>query len=394
MEQKENANRSTPAGKRSYRTPVGLLLLLIAYGSLFPLTWNFEQPQDFIFKGPIHLVDIVENVLLFMPLGWLLAWKSHGHPRKWLSFTYWFFIALATASVLQWLQKYLPRVPQLSDIIFNMLGYSIGWLAGMVSVNGLNRAMQRHQNLQSADRFALFMIGIWIVSELFPLIPTFDVSSLVSNIKSLWQQDAWQPRRMTLHVGMTVIGLDALAHLLRSVSLDRHVRPFAFVAAAMMLAGKIVIVGQSPGIAVVLGILGGALIWWGLDHLRESQRLTTLLLIATGTYMLHAIWPLQFRAPPVPMHWMPFASALTVTIESTVTTVAFECLCFGAIIWSAVRAGGVLSGMTTITVILAFSCEWAQRYLPTRTPEITSVIFALSMGWLVAWLNNPRRFRR
>ena len=80
--------------------------------------------------------------------------------------------------------------------------------------------------------------------------------------------------------------------------------------------------------------------------------------------------------------------------SSVVNTVAFECLCFGAIIWSAARNGGSLSGMTVTVAILAFACEFAQRYLPGRTAEITSVLLALGMGWLVAALGPIHRFKR
>lgn len=391
MKIEENTNHAAGTGVRSYRVAVGLLLLLIVYGSLYPFTWNFERPQNFILLGSVGLIDVVENVILFLPLGWLLAWHCSGRRRQWISYGAWFLIALVVATVLQLLQKYLPRTPALSDIVFNMVGYVMGWWAGLISVHRLDRVLQHHPNLRSADRFALLMFGVWLVAELFPLIPTFAVSSVVDNVKSLWQQDAWQPRRMVLHVGMTAIGLEALAHLVRSVALGHLTRWLAGIATLGMLAGKFVVIGQSPGFSVVLGIVGGALIWWGMDHARESRRLTMLLLGALGSYLVHALWPLRWRDPPEPMHWLPFASALSNSIESVVTSVAFECLCFGAIIWSAVRMGALLPGLTLSTAVLAFACEWTQRYLPTRTPEITSAFLALGMGWLVASLSQTRQ---
>ena len=33
--------------------------------------------------------------------------------------------------------------------------------------------------------------------------------------------------------------------------------------------------------------------------------------------------------------------------------------------------------------LLALGCEALQRHLPTRTPEVTAVLVALAMGWLV-----------
>lgn len=376
----------TSAG--SYRIAVGILLLLITYGSLYPLTWNFDRPQDFVLTGRIGISDLVGNVVLFLPLGWLLAWHYQGRERQGLYFGGWFVAALVLAGGLQWLQKYLPRTPALSDIGFNIVGYVAGWCAGSLSVRALNRLMQHHQGLHAADRFAMLMIGIWLVAELFPLIPTLGVSSVWENIKSLWQQPAWQPGRMWAHVGMTVIGLEALTHLVRSVSDGRAARPLAGLATLTMVGGKFVVIGQSPGLAVVFGIAGGALLWWCIDLARESRRLLLAALIATVTYLVYALAPYEFRAPPNPMRWLPFASSLQTTIEGVVTSVAFEALCFGAMVWSAVRRGGLLPGLTICTAVMAFGCEWAQRYLPGRTAEITSVLTALAMGWLVSALGQ------
>ena len=50
--------------------------------------------------------------------------------------------------------------------------------------------------------------------------------------------------------------------------------------------------------------------------------------------------------------------------------------------------------MTVTVAILAFACEFAQRYLPGRTAEITSALLALGRGWLLSALGSIQRFRR
>jgi VanZ family protein len=394
---------------RSYRIAIALVLLLIVYGSLYPLRWDFAHPQDFVTSGGIHLGDVLENVALFLPLGWLLAWhgqhESPGPRRTGARFVLWWLIALVVASVLQWLQKYLPRTPALSDIVFNMLGHTLGWWAGAVSVQGMHRLQQRHTRLHAAERFAMLMVGIWWVAELFPLIPTIDVSSVVDNVKTLWQQPAWQPRRMALHVGMTVLGLEATARLVRSAARVASHAPARRVCAlvlAMVLAGKFVVIHQAPGLAVVLGILGGAAVWRGIDAIDAGSawpentglRLVFVWGVALATYLVNAlypIWPMVWRNPPDAMRWMPFGSSLSGNIESAITNVAFECLCFGAMVWTAVRRGSDWRRATLFAALLAFACEWLQRYLPTRTAEITSVVTALGMGWCVAALSRGRQ---
>jgi len=197
---------------------------------------------------------------------------------------------------------------------------------------------------------------------------------------------------------MTVIGLEALAQLLRSVSRALPVRGLAVAALCAVLAGKFVVIHQSPGMAVVLGIAGGGLLWAAVDWLRRWPRehqpvdpLAVLLCIAVANYLVYALWPLRLRRVPEPMSWLPFASSLSSSVEAVISSVAFECLCFGGIVWAAVRSGYAWSRAAACTALLAFWCEWAQRYLVTRTPEITSALLALAMGWLVSVLDPSRR---
>ncbi|MFZ3125407.1 MAG: VanZ family protein [Acidovorax sp.] len=379
---------------RSLPVALPLVLLLIVYGSLYPFRWNFSDPQAFIWSGRIGLVDLVENIVLFLPLGGLLGWAGQGQPRRWAFFAAWLVVSLAVASALQWLQKYLPRTPALSDVVFNMAGFLLGWGAGFVARWRAGHLLVRHQGWADADRYTLALIALWWVAELYPLIPTLDVSSVAQNVKSLWQQDLWQPRRMLLHVGMAVIGLSAVVQLARTAHLAHRARTWALVAALAVLAGKFVVVGQSPGMAVVLGIGGGWLLWRWLDSWAPGARWGATAWVALATCLLDAIWPWAWRTPPADMAWMPFASTLSATVESAVTARAFECLCFGAILWSTVRNGALLGGMTICTAVLALACEWTQRYLPTRTAEITSVLLAIGMGWLLSVCTAARGPRK
>lgn len=380
---------------RSRGLPVALALvvLLVAYGSLFPFQWNFNAPQAFIWSGRIGLVDLIENIALFVPLGGLLGWAGQGRPRKWVFFAAWLVAAMVLASALQWLQKFLPRTPALSDVIFNMAGYALGWGAGFAARWRVGHLLNRHQGWADADQFTLVLIALWCVAELYPLIPTLDVSSVAQNVKSLWQQDLWQPRRMLLHVGIAMIGLSAIAHLARTAHLAHRTHTLALLATLAVLAGKFVVVGQSPGMAVVLGIGGGWLLWRWLDTWAPGARWAATAWVALATYLLDAIWPWAWRTPPADMEWMPFASTLSTWVQSAITARAFECLCFGAILWSTVRNGALLVGMTICTAVLALACEWTQRYLPTRTAEITSVLLAIGMGWLLSVCTTARRPR-
>lgn len=381
-------------GRKTLQVAVGLVFLLIIYGSLYPFRWNLAAPQAFVWRGPVGLMDLVENIVLFLPLGFLLGWDWQQHPHRRTHFAGWLLLSMGVAGGLQWLQKYLPRTPALSDVVFNLLGYLLGWGAGWLARWRMGHLLERHRHWAQADRFTLVLLALWLVAELYPLIPTLAVSEVWHNVKSLWQTPAWQPRRMLLHVGMTVLGLAAVAQLLRSVQLAHHARLAAGAMAAAVLLGKFGVMGQRPGVAVVAGIAGGWLLWRLLDTLPERLRWASTAWVAVLTYALDAFWPWQWRAVPSPMVWVPFSASLATMLQSAIAARALECLCFGAIVWSTVRNGGLLIGLTLCTALLAFVGEWAQRYLPTRTPEITSVVLALAMGWLVHVCTAARPARK
>lgn len=379
-------DRSSP----SLRVAVGLVLALIVYGSLYPFHWNFAAPQPFLWSSRIGLMDLLENIALFVPLGGLLGWAGQGRQRRWVFFAAWWVLALAVASALQWLQKYLPRTPALSDIVFNSTGLVLGWGMGALARWRVGHLLVRHQGWEDVDRFTLVLVALWGVAELYPLIPTLDVSSVARNVQSLWRQDGWQPRRMLLHTGMAVIGLAAVAQMVRGADLAHRARAAALLATGTVLVGKFVVAGQSPGLPVVLGIAGGWALWRGLDQWAQGWQGWAVAGVALATYLLDALWPWGWRSPPVDMQWVPFASSLSTWVQGAVSARAFECLCLGAMLWGTVRQGALLGGMTVCTAVLALACEGVQRYLPTRTPEVTAAVLALGMGWLLSACHPTR----
>ena len=380
--------------RRGLQVAVGLILVLIVYGSLYPFRWNFAAPHAFVWRGPVGLTDLVENIFLFLPLGFLLGWDWQQHAHRRAHFAGWLLLSLAVAGGLQWLQIYLPRTPAFSDVVFNLLGYAMGWGVGALAHWRTGHVLNRHRHWAQADRFTLVLLALWLVAELYPLIPTLSLSEVWHNLKSLWQTDPWQPRRMLLHVGMAVMGLAAVAQLMRSVQLAQHARRVAGLAAVAVLLGKFGVMGQKPGMAVVAGIAGGWLLWRLLDSLPERRRWAATAWVAVLTYVLDAVWPWQWQAVPDPMGWVPFSASLATMLQSAIAARALECLCFGALIWSTVRNGALLVGLTLCTALLALAGEWTQRYLPTRTPEITAVVLALAMGWLVHVCTAARPARK
>lgn len=384
------SSRSSAPG---YRVTLVLLVALIAYGSLYPFTWQFDRPREFVLLGPVGRVDLVENIVLFLPLGCVLGWRGAASKRHFATFAGWFTFCAVFAAVLQWLQIYLPRTPALSDVLFNLVGYVLGWGIGTTGATLLASRVARRAGWTEADHRGTLLVVLWIVAELYPLVPSLDVSTVWHNVKSLWQQELWQPRRLLEHAGMTVIGLEAFGVLWRSIGQRSAQRLLVASAAFLVLCGKFVMVHQQPGMAVVLGIVLGATAWCLVASCADRVRAYSVLAVAATTYLIHALAPYDWQWPPGEMHWIPFRSALETGIVRVGGTLAFESLCFAAIVWSAVRLGASAAVMTALAAGLALAAEAAQLFLPGRTAETTSVVMAGLAGWAVAALRPPRLTR-
>jgi VanZ family protein len=101
--------------------------------------------------------------------------------------------------------------------------------------------------------------------------------------------------------------------------------------------------------------------------------------------------PFQFRGPPQPFWWLPFASWFAGAPETYYGIFFGKLFFYTAILW-AERS----SGMRWIWALVApgailFAGELAQCYLPGRTPEITDV-FLLAAGAMLLYLTEPSRW--
>lgn len=372
--------------KRLFRANSLVLLSLITYGSLYPFEWNFTNRHHLIFRGPFGLIDAFENIILFFPLGCYWAWNFSKQFRKLAYATVFFFLAFFVSVILQWLQTYLPRVPQLSDVLFNVIGYITGWAAGMITTHWVER-LAKSQSLNTArmDKFCIVMLVIWGFAELYPFVPTLDVSSLFAKLKIFIHQDIFEVRRASLHFGMTVIGLDMLRVFLQQ-SFDKFDKSplIYFSVVAIFMAGKFLIVEQTPGPSIIVGMTVGTLFFFVLELTSDKLRSFSLIAIAALTYFSYSLFPFDWSWTPKPMKWLPFSSSLSNSIGSVIRNFSFESLCFGSILWNAVRTGSLLKGITVVAMVIVFACEYLQKFMPTRTPETTSVVLVVLVSWLIS----------
>jgi glycopeptide antibiotics resistance protein len=105
-----------------------LFMAVVAYGSVFPPDFDFSSPQRFGWFTYVWPSDIAKNIALFVPLGLLIASMArHVTTGRSIFWARWTAAAFALALGLQIAQLFLPRDPEVMDVITNMLGLAVGY---------------------------------------------------------------------------------------------------------------------------------------------------------------------------------------------------------------------------------------------------------------------------
>lgn len=180
-----------PRSRRAWRLSALLYALLIAYGSLFPFSGWTRPPEPWAWlRWPPDVAhwsraDLLVNILAYVPLGFGLA--SGSSPRRsGMAAVLWAALAgFALSFSIESTQAYLPaRVSSLGDLLTNTGGTLLGAMlarglgsrghAGRLLADWRARAIEPGR---AAD-VALIALGLWALSQLSPLVPSFDIGNL------------------------------------------------------------------------------------------------------------------------------------------------------------------------------------------------------------------------
>jgi hypothetical protein len=156
---------------------------------------------------------------------------------------------------------------------------------------------------------------------------------------------------------------------------------FAFLAAVEV---KLVGFSQTPSLAALLGMVLGLCAWLATQRtLGATPARWLLAAVAASVYLVYAVLPLNVRSP-VFFQWWPFGSLLGGNLSVVLRGYCTEALALGVLLWVLMQHGMRLSTALLALCALGFACEWSQRYLEYRTPEIGTVVIVLVLGFLYA----------
>jgi len=369
---------------------------LLVYGSLFPFvgwgTPDVSPWQQFLSPGRVSRADLVLNVLIYLPLGWLAArvFAGAGHVRAVL-------LATLTGSLLsfgvEYLQALLPmRVSSFHDWGWNTLGTFSGAVVHR-QLASLGPWIQRTAKLLVDDgpvpRLGVAVVGVWAAGQLFPFVPSPDIGNLRAGLRPVWRvlrgSASFEPSR-ALSYAFTILSLS----IILSAALRPEHRRRLFVSAFFfcVLLAKVPFVRQQLSLEALVGA-GLALLVVGF--LRESERASTVAFAAiAGAIVVDQLRPVGGASGLSAFNWIPFRSHLVndlTGIEDVLDTV-WPFLAFGFLAIRAqpsrperVAVAGI--GVVFLSVLLL---EWLQTFVPGRSPDVTDAIIAAA-AWTIPWVH-------
>jgi VanZ family protein len=173
------------------RMLIGLCLLLILISTLFPYSFFLQERSSvlselLVIVTPIRtigLIDLINNVLLFLPLGFGLSWEARKIGlRKVAVIAAIVLICFSLSLTVELLQIFLPsRYPSLIDVFFNTISGFLGcivfnlWESKLINnaIIIINKA-----KLLLYDRKLIFIILGYIIFTFLISVPLQKAVSL------------------------------------------------------------------------------------------------------------------------------------------------------------------------------------------------------------------------
>jgi VanZ family protein len=401
------------------RQAVVAYAFLLFYGSLYPFKWAARTEPLFGFllhPGSAYLErgDLVQNVLVYMPFGLLLAlWWARRHR-------YWTALPLAVAAgtlfsvCAEIVQLWLPaRVSSAADVAMNLLGTLCGaLLAGLLRHDTHSGARLQAWRDGWFARGAiantgLVVVALWLLAETSPLMPVVGLWRWKQALMPLYfQLRGWMPLSLVLLLCLTC-NYAALGLLLRT--LIKPGKPWWRLYGALLLAvlacqvcidGHALRLEEAAGAALswpllaLLALLPGA-----LGRLGQAPQSAQSAQAARAACTAIALLALAMAAAELaPGHggwrgggfnWVPFRGHMR-SLQGFTNILEFLWPFMG-MAWLARQVSPparhhalALAGGAAVAGAM-FAMEWAQLHLPGRSADITQVLLACA-GWAVPWL--------
>lgn len=422
--------------RRSLRWLLLFYSLFILYGTFIPFRFNadagFVQAQwARFFAAPyaggvkqFSLSDVVSNIFLFVPFGFL--WIGSDLGKKLFSH---FLTACFVVGALGGLfglaieigQLYSPgRTSSLLDAVCNGSGAALGGAFGY----GFFRLLRGRLGLTAVAvlrrRPSLLLLGaclcVYAIDAFYPFDVTLDVSTLWDNFKhARWvpfvrgAERYWLDLVVEKALLFAVIGYLARANLQKAFVMHRNLSAaLGCVAAAFVIeAGKLFFAGRSPNtenfLLAALGALLGVVAVYPLARTAFCRRAGTLILMTLNLLVIAwSEWaPFDWIGTATDLshrlrliEWLPFSGYYGADPRLALFDLLKKFVLVGPLgFLIARRSHEALTGhplwRATITgLVVGVFFEAVQIALRARTPSVTDVLLFGGASWFGAWVGE------
>jgi VanZ family protein len=118
-----------------------------------------------------------------------------------------------------------------------------------------------------------------------------------------------------------------------------------------------------------------------LLRIRGASRIAMPLLLAWLAF--EELRPFQLHGPPQGFGWLPFVSWFAGASESYYGVIFGKLFFYTALVWSLRESNIRWSWAVAVPASILAAGEWAQRYLPGRTPESTDLVLLAAGAFLL-----------
>ena len=372
----------------SVRPPWRVLLLLcaaaITYGSLHPFRFT-PTPFDIAWDAFMadHRLwtsrgDVIGNIALFVPFG---ALALAALPAQWRGVLAWaplLLVAVAFAFAVQVLQIWFPpREPSLSDVLWNGVGSLVGMVVAALALARFGGSQLR---LGDGGPVAAFLLLGWVLTQLFPFLPSLDWQMVKDKLKPLLVDTPWSGTAM-LFTMARVLAAGCLLHALSRSAGAATVRLALLL--VLLLVGKLLVVGQSLGLATLLGFAAGWIAWCLLSRWAEQQLGLLTFAFLLVAFTLASLLPFELRDTASAFHWLPFDALLHGSMVVNSWALVESMFVYCTLLWLVAQDGGRVPGTAVVLAAWVAGIEAAQVWIDGRTGDITAPLLVLLSGFVV-----------
>ncbi|MBC8165977.1 MAG: VanZ family protein [Bryobacteraceae bacterium] len=365
---------------------VRLLIVVIAfivYGSLYP--WRFVQrhlnvnPAWLVLHAWPKVIDVflikdaILNVALYVPLGFFLCLALKGRPA--MQVTGAMLLGFALSMSIEMAQIFdFKRHPSSLDILTNTIGSLLGALLALVAPTLLPRSLRQpgpHSQRLSA---AAALLLIWLLSRLFPFFPVIGLWT----VGHKWRAFVVPGFEFLPFVSAAAVWY-VTGRLLRRLALPKL--KLWLVASLLLVPLQIFVASRQPRLSEMAGALTGVALFVLAGNIYSEAVAAAFLMLL----VVLGVSPFRFSGEAQAFGWYPFGGALESAWQSAIGTLLGKCYLYGTAVWLMLpvfrseSSGASIRAVALVAALLA-AIEWAQIWIPGRTPEVTDPLLAVIMG--------------